>query len=344
VKITGKITMQKTDKFLIVSVPVANLRAKPVDAKSLYIHDDLQQTQVLYNEALLYLDETEDWYYAEAIEQQKYTSKDIWQGYSGWIRKHSVCFACEPLKYNAIVKDKTARILKGLSGRKSLLLKVLMGTKLPVRETVNEKYYSVMLTDSREGYISKDKLNRTEAKPVESILRRKIIKTGRLFLGTPYLWGGRSLYTPEFLKVSNHSKSKNQRNVASIFRSSRQLMLPPVVTGVDCSGLVNLVYLINNITIPRDAREQWMRARKIDGKFLKPGDLIFVSMEKRPDIINHVMLNIDGERFIEALETGGTVRINNFTEKFGVSFLKFAEHNFIACNRHIRFGSFIKSQ
>jgi cell wall-associated NlpC family hydrolase len=344
VKTTGKITMQKTDKFLIVSVPVANLRAKPVDAKPLYIHDDLQQTQVLYNEALLYLDETEDWYYAEAIEQQKYTSKNIWQGYSGWIRKHSVSFACEPLKYNVIVKNKTARILKDLSGKKGSLLKVLMGTKLPVHETANEKYYSVILADSREGYVSKDKVNRIETNPVEPMIRRKIIKTGRLFLGTPYLWGGMSLYTPEFLKVSYQSNNKKQRNVDSIFRRSRHLMLPPVLTGVDCSGLVNLVYLINNIKIPRDAREQWMRARKIDGKFLKPGDLIFVSMEERPDIISHVMLNIDGERFIEALETGGTVRINNFTEKFGVSFLKFAERNFIACNRHIRFGSFIKSQ
>ena len=58
-------------QFLVVTVPVANLRKEPVEASVEYVCDDLQETQLLYNECLLYKDETEDWYYVEAVEQTK---------------------------------------------------------------------------------------------------------------------------------------------------------------------------------------------------------------------------------------------------------------------------------
>ena len=93
------------DKFLIVTVPVADIRRKPVDAKPQHVHDDLQETQVLYNELLLYRDETEDWYYVEAMEQQKIDGKGAFQGYPGWIRKKSVSIIDLPPKYNGVVRE-----------------------------------------------------------------------------------------------------------------------------------------------------------------------------------------------------------------------------------------------
>ncbi|MCX5812592.1 MAG: NlpC/P60 family protein [Proteobacteria bacterium] len=321
--------MEITDKILIVTVPVADLRGKPVDAKPAYIHDDLQETQVLYNETLWYLDEIDDWYYVEAMEQQKNT----YRGYPGWIRKAGVAMINALATYNAVVKNKTARILKSQSENAGILMTVSIGTKFTVNETANKEYYAVILADNKRGYISKDDVNGTEANLNERMLRKAIVSTGRLFLGTPYLWGGRSM----FMTQLPGGRQKVDNSIFNIQRSTPNA----INTGVDCSGLTNLVYRVNNIDIPRDAQEQWMATKKVSCNRLKPGDLIFVSAEDRPDFINHVMLNIGSERFIEAAETGNTVMVNTFMKRFGEGFNQLAEQDFIIHNKQIHFGSVI---
>jgi cell wall-associated NlpC family hydrolase len=87
-----------------------------------------------------------------------------------------------------------------------------------------------------------------------------------------------------------------------------------------------------------------MAAQKIEYKQLKPGDLIFISPADKPDSVNHVMLNIGRNRFIEAAETGGRVKIDTFKAKFGEGLIQLAEHNFIINNKQIHFGSFILKQ
>ena len=332
--------MEITDKMLIVTVPVADVRSKPVDAKSAYIHDDLQKTQVLYNEVLCYLDEIDDWYYIEAIEQLKNISKNIRQGYRGWIRKNCVAMINVPAIYNAIVKNKTARILKSQSENTDILMTVSIGTKFTVNETTHKEYYAVMLANNRKGYISKDDVTGIEANLNESMLRKAIVNTGRLFIGIPYLWGGRSMFMAGLPGGRRETRNKKQEIENSIFRV-RCSASNSVNTGVDCSGLTNLVYRANNIDIPRDAQEQWMAIKKIDCNRLKPGDLIFVSAAGRPDFINHVMLNIGAERFIEAAETGDPVMVNTFIKRFGEGFNQLAEHDFLIRNKQIHFGSVI---
>jgi gamma-D-glutamyl-L-lysine dipeptidyl-peptidase len=330
--------MPITDKSLIVKVPVADLRSKPVDTKPVYSHDDLQETQVLYNEALLYLDEIEDWYYAEAIEQQKYTDKNIWQGYTGWIRKHSVVLIDEPLIYNAIVKNKTINIMKSRSEMSEALITVSIGTRLATDETADKKYYAVSFDDNIRGYINKDGVNSVDIHLSENQLRKAVVGSGMLFIGVPYLWGGRSMYMYEY----RDGKGKGVDNAIAF--NTQHSRHSTVLTGVDCSGLTNLAYRANNINIPRDAHEQWMAAQKIEYKQLKPGDLIFISAADKPDSVNHVMLNIGRNRFIEAAETGARVKIDTFKAKFGEGLIQLAEHNFIINNKQIHFGSFISKQ
>ncbi|MCH2215790.1 MAG: C40 family peptidase [Flavobacteriales bacterium] len=92
----------------------------------------------------------------------------------------------------------------------------------------------------------------------------------RRFLGAPYLWGGKS------------------------------------VLGIDCSGLVQVVYSCCGIQLPRDAYQQAEIGETID--FVEtalPGDLAFFDNEEGN--ITHVGILIDGEHIVHA---SGHVRID----------------------------------
>lgn len=70
-----------------------------------------------------------------------------------------------------------------------------------------------------------------------------ILKTASLFLGTPYLWGGKSIY------------------------------------GIDCSGFVQMVFSAHDISLPRDSGPQSLVAAKTGYFELEKGDLVFFSNE-----------------------------------------------------------------
>lgn len=305
------------EKFLIVTEAVVNVRREPIDAAAGNAHDDLEETQVLYNEPLIYRGENEGWYLVEAVEQQEFSHHQIWEGYPGWVRKESVKFVSSTPKYNSIVRSRFTQVytlrpknrltLTGgelhllLRAPAEVLLTVSMGTRFKIiaEET---KYYEVCLPDNRTGWISKEDLSNTDMKLRSAQFRKNLLSTAELFLGVPYLWGGRSAF------------------------------------GVDCSGLTSIAYRANNIFIPRDAYEQWKVAKKISSDELKTGDLIFVSAKDNPAKIIHVMLYINGERFIESSGTGNVVSIKAFKDKFGVNLAELIKRDFLVDGKRIYFG------
>ncbi len=106
----------------------------------------------------------------------------------------------------------------------------------------------------------------------ESCTPEKLAQTAVLFLNAPYLWGGRSLF------------------------------------GIDCSGLVQVVYKICGIALPRDAGQQVMRGetRSFTSEAM-PGDLAFFA--NPGEEISHVGMILDHEHIIHA---SGKVRIDKF--------------------------------
>jgi hypothetical protein len=97
---------------------------------------------------------------------------------------------------------------------------------------------------------------------------QQITEAAKQFLNVPYVWGGKTPF------------------------------------GLDCSGLVQLVFNLAGFSFPRDA---WQQAEKGDelalpvaGRQAEPGDLLFF---KRPEKrIHHVAISLGGDRYIHASE------------------------------------------
>lgn len=296
-------------RYFVVSEPVADIRSKPIDPKPGYSKDELQETQVLYNEVLVFKREIPDWFYVEAVEQREFTHENKWQGYPGWIRNTAVFPVETNPSYNAVVKTHEADVWLLPKINSTRILRVFMGTKFQV---IGEEadFYKVSVSGGSSGWIDKRLLRLKRERPSLSV-RQNIIADAQSFLGFPYLWGARCAAAGE---------------------------VNGVTAGVDCSGLVSLVYRANNIDIPRDAHEQWMYVKQIDYRDLALGDLIFVSKEDALDKITHVMLYRGDENFIEAPGTGRIVRMSSFKEKFGFDLEFLAKRKFFISRVKIYFG------
>ena len=71
------------------------------------------------------------------------------------------------------------------------------------------------------------------------------------------------------------------------------------LTGVDCSGLVNLCYRVHGIVLPRNSKSQYQKSKKIVSH-PRPADLLFLARKKSAQDIFHVMLYLGNDQLIEA--------------------------------------------
>jgi hypothetical protein len=151
----------------------------------------------------------------------------------------------------------------------------------------------------------------------------EILKTATLMIGVPYLWGGLTPGNPPPSPTPSPPKGGEE-----------------IKYGLDCSGLVHLAYRVNGITIPRDAHEQWMKAKSIKRSELKPGDLIFSAKAENPKTITHVAIYSGHGQIIEAPQTGLPVRNISFKEKYGEALEKVESGNHVG-TRYVYFGSYL---
>lgn len=274
---------------MVVAVPVADLRAQPHTAAQPDVHDLLQESQLLYGERVRVVKRRDGWAQVEAIEQPEYTHRKKWQGYPGWLSERWLLpsqFVWDP---TIVVTAKWATLWNDPYKMRKSDVALPLGTMLRATDIGDRLWRAELLDGSTVWIVHRDARPLKELALLSPLERRQaILRSAKLFVGDRYYWGGRS---PQ---------------------ATGQAL---TVTGVDCSGLVNLTYRTVGMAIPRDAHEQYLRARSVPTP--QPGDLIFLSEPSNPKRIVHVMLYAGGGELIEGPGTGLAVRRIALTERFG---------------------------
>ncbi len=298
--------------FSVSTVPVADVRREPGMAANAGTHDPFQETQVLYGERLRVLKTEDAWAAVEAVEQPEFTHHGRWQGYPGWVLKDLLIPLPSGRRPNAVVTAKWTAVWKD-SQAITPQFQLPMGTRVVITSTEG-LVWPLRLLNGHDGWISRGAVEfmTTLKRLTPASQRQAILHNAEQFLGDPYFWGGRSPFAGLPNRVG--------------------------VTGVDCSGLVNLVYRAVGIDLPRDAHEQYLRARHIPVP--KPADLIFLSAPDDPSMITHVMLYAGDDWVIEGPGTGLPIRRIELATRLGRPLSAIASGDVID-GRTVFFGAYL---
>ena len=280
----------------LINVPVADLRHQPTPICSYDQHDPLQETQLLMGEQAHIIDEKDDWVKIEALEQPFCGVDGKWSGYPGWVLKSQIQpLDSFPATSFTLSNDLWTPVFTEPSISSNPIYHLSLGTRLPVCDT-QPGWTRLTLPDGQTPWVASN--SATELTP---------ITLAKQLLGSPYRWGGRSAYLSNALFFS----------------------------GVDCSGLVQLVYRVLGFNLPRNAHDQFLRSTPVAVDALQPGDLIFSEKKCSPGRITHVMLFVQDNQLLEATDQVNRVRLVSAKEKFGVNLEKSPVKDSIVYSRQI---------
>lgn len=237
--------MDSDHKFGIVQLTVIPVRSSPDDTAEIC-------TQLLFGDLL------------EVIEDKAHNwvrVKCVFDNYVGWVDPKQITFISKELflTYQYAPRVFALDIVYALSLRDDSYRLLTLGSFLPFLKGKEMEIDGDMVKyDGKHGSYDVAELTTLALQ----------------FLGTPYLWGGKS------------------------------------VMGIDCSGLVQQVFRMCGIFLPRDASEQEGEGDEIKYKDAKAGDLAFFA-NKSGKVI-HVGILLTGHQIIHA---HGQVKISVLDEK-----------------------------
>ena len=213
-------------------------------------------------------------------------------GYHGWIRSWYVheTDAGEVAAYGngarTLVTANVGYILSAPDEKSLPVSEAVAGTRL-IAAPASGSFRAVALPGGRSGFMREEFCADVDARLEPD--RERLVQRSMRFLGIPYLWGGT---TPK---------------------------------GFDCSGLVQRVFLMEGVALPRDSDRQALVGAFIPRESIEsvaPGDLLFFGEGGK---VGHVAIGMGNARFIHAY---GEVRINSllagddrYDERFAKIFL-----------------------
>ena len=210
-------------------------------------------SQLLYGDLYEVIEKKEKWLLI----------KTVFDDYKGWIDN------------NQFLEIKSEDLFKKLSKNEAFsldlinfvetldkdLIPVLLGSKISVSNHIKHSFDG-QFSDKRKS-------------------RKDMIQTAKLYLNSPYLWGGKTPF------------------------------------GIDCSGLSQMVYKINGYKIPRDAKDQVNLGRNLG--FIEEsqeGDLAFFDNEEGEIIHvgilmkNNYIIHASGHVKIDRIDQTGIYNLN----------------------------------
>lgn len=267
---------------MVVTVPFADLRSAPISMPAnlhgpAFSRDVIAQTsQVLFGEKLALNEEgtpnntPSSWVNCYALEQEIITSDKKWQGCPGYLQQNQITPVFAFPHGNVILQDLWTPVYPSKNEATPPRCSLASGTVLTAHKEP-DAWWHVYLGDKEVGFIPTT-ATLYELSPIvkesPENLRSAIVTQAKKFLGTPYVWGGR---TP---KGSTNPKESSY------------------LTGIDCSDFTNLVFKMVGLQIPKNSTSQFYGLSKVIqyGKDLQPGDLIFFTHKDNPNLMCHVML------------------------------------------------------
>jgi|WetSurMetagenome_2_1015567.scaffolds.fasta_scaffold79671_2 gamma-D-glutamyl-L-lysine dipeptidyl-peptidase len=209
--------------------------------------------------------------------------------YHGWIRSWYVGeteereIAAYDRAARAVVAANVGYVLSAADEKSLPVSEAVAGTRIVAGPPAGG-YRAVTLPGGKRGFMREEFL--VERGDRGRPDRGRLVARGMRFIGIPYLWGGT---TPK---------------------------------GFDCSGLVQRLFSMEGISLPRDADMQSLVGElvpKEEAARLAPGDLLFFGEGER---VTHVAISIGDGRYIHS---SGEVRISSLLpedERYDEKFMK----------------------
>jgi gamma-D-glutamyl-L-lysine dipeptidyl-peptidase len=231
------------------NVPVLPVRKEP-------FHTAEQTTQMLFGEkAEIQQTNNRDWAKIRCA----------WDDYEGW---------CKLSQLTVIQKKEYRKDAKYISGDATgRLIMPQNELLLPVGSELHGMKSGSIKVGNETGKFKGTKIKNG----VTELSCANLSQLAKLYLHTPYLWGGRSTW------------------------------------GIDCSGFTQMAYKLCNHRLLRDASQQATQGELVD--FLvhgKCGDLAF--FDEKEGHINHVGMLLDNETIIHATDSTGRVVIDRIDQ------------------------------
>ncbi|SDG80301.1 NlpC/P60 family protein [Aneurinibacillus thermoaerophilus] len=231
------------------------------------------ETQALYGNKVTILERKGKWVKV-AVHGQP-TPRNA-QGYPGWMLATQLTynerFAAKDGQPFVLITSPTAKLYNSAT-LKHEEMEISYNTRLPYEHETKDAY-QVLKPDGKHAWVKKqDAKVYASMKAIPKPTGEQFVKTGKKFLGLPYLWAGMSGF------------------------------------GFDCSGFTFTVYQSHGITIPRDSSVQAKYGTPVAKEKLKPGDLLFFAYNQGKGKVHHVAMYAGDGMMIHSPNSARTVEI-----------------------------------